>query len=125
MNLHPEPSETEIFAASDDPFTTDGNFFAGVDAFGVGGPVPAVGSPWPRPTAASVSCVHVQRSVSVYLDGELTWALHTAVQAHLAGCPPCERARAFQAQLRATVASGALDPMPADARARIVKALGL
>ncbi|MGI9608403.1 MAG: anti-sigma factor family protein [Acidimicrobiales bacterium] len=126
MNIVPEPSENEVFAASEPfdgtEFPSSQPPFAGVDALGSGGPAPLFGAPAAH--AADLSCIDVHRSLSFYLDGELAVHQSQAVQQHLGVCPPCQAAQAFQMQLRTTVASKALDPMPADVRSRITRALG-
>jgi anti-sigma factor (TIGR02949 family) len=126
----PRPSESDVFAASQ-PFVKPiepSRFgltavpFAGVDAFNLAGPIPAMEtSPG---TSVEASCLDVHRSLSVYLDGELALSQQNAVRSHLAVCGPCQSAQAFQMQVRTTVASKAFDPMPEDVRARITRALG-
>lgn len=123
------PSQTDVFAASQ-PFADPTGPahvaaqepFFGVDAFDPTGPVPVM-SPLPA-SEVHATCIDVHRSLSVYLDGELTLPQQAAVQKHLAVCGPCQSAQAFQMQVRTTVATKALDPMPDDVRARITKALG-
>ncbi len=123
------PSQSDVFAAAQ-PFTepavpvhaAGSHLFLGVDAFNPSGPI-ALMAPLPE-TALEASCHEVYRSLSIYLDGELTPPQQNAVQSHLALCPPCQTAQAFQMQVRSTVAMKSLDPMPDDVRARITKALG-
>lgn len=125
----PVPSQTDVFAAAK-PFSDPsgpshaamGEPFLGVDAFNPTGPVPVM-SPLPE-VSLEASCLDVHRSLSIYLDGELALPQQYAVSAHLAVCPPCQTAQAFQMQYRSTVAAKALDPMPEDVRARITRALG-
>lgn len=122
------PSQSDVFAAAQ-PFgepsgpahAAANEPFLGVDAFNPAGPVPLVSLP---DTSLQASCIDVHRSLSFYLDGELAVPQQTAVAAHLAVCGPCQTAQAFQMQVRSTVATKALDPMPEDVRARITKALG-
>lgn len=123
------PSQSDVFAASQ-PFTEPAgpahaaasHPFLGVDAFNPSGPIPLM-APLPE-TPLQASCLEVHRSLSIYLDGELALPQQSAVQSHLAMCPPCQTAQAFQMQVRSTVAMKALEPMPDDVRARITKALG-
>lgn len=70
------------------------------------------------------NCLEIQNSLSFFLDGELTSVQQQAVSNHVELCPPCQRAQMFQTQLRTVVAEKAIDPMPADVRARITQALG-
>ncbi len=123
------PSQADVFAASQ-PFTEPTGPahaaaqepFFGVDAFNPAGPVPAMS---PFPTAeVHASCIDVHRSLSVYLDGELARPQQAAVRTHLSICGPCQSAQAFQMQVRSTVATKAIDPMPDEVRARITRALG-
>lgn len=126
---HVVPSQSDVFAAAQ-PFTEPSGPahaaasqpFLGVDAFNPTGPVPVM-SPLPE-SALQASCMDVHRSLSVFLDGELALPQQNAVRSHLAVCGPCQTAQAFQMQLRSTVATKALEPMPEDVRARITKALG-
>ena len=137
-----EPSESEVFAASepfvsdvfgssDDPFGSepfaggsDGiGSFAGVDAFAPDGPVPMFGAA-PTTSIHHATCIEVHRSLTFYLDGELAHGQELTVREHLRLCPPCQSAQAFQMQLRTVVARKAIDPIPDDARARILRALG-
>jgi anti-sigma factor (TIGR02949 family) len=117
----PQPSQSDVFAASQ-PFTASSEPFLGIDGFNPAGPMPLVAPLQQSPIKAS--CLDVHRSLSVFLDGELTLPQANAVSAHLTVCGPCQSAQAFQMQLRTTVASKALDPMPEDVRARITQALG-
>ena len=127
-----QPSQADVFAASE-PFVTEANPqpgafaaaalpFVGVDAFNVAGPIPAM-SPLPN-SRIDASCLDVHRALSIFLDGELAVPQAQAVRTHLAVCGPCQGAQAFQMQLRTTVATKALEPMPEDVRARITRALG-
>lgn len=125
------PTESDVFAASEgfaeppgarSSFAVAAESFLGVDAFNPTGPVPAAPSILASPIDAS--CIDVHRSLSVYLDGELSLPQQNAVQTHLAVCGPCQTAQAFQMQVRTTVATRALDRMPDDVRARITRALG-
>lgn len=116
-----EPSQSAVFAASD-PFGAGDAPFLGIDGFNPAGPMP-----WAAPlqqAPINASCMDVHRSLSVFLDGELALPQAQAVSQHLGSCGSCQGAQAFQMQLRTTVASKALDPMPDDVRARITKALG-
>jgi len=115
------PTQSQVFAASD-PFTDKP--FLGIDGFNPAGPLPIV-SPIPQHQQLEATCLDVHRSLSVYLDGELAFHQADAVRRHLAVCGACQSAQAFQMQLRTTVASKALDPMPADVRERITRALGI
>ncbi|NNC80935.1 MAG: hypothetical protein HKN94_12380 [Acidimicrobiales bacterium] len=123
MSSGTEPSESEIFAASD-PFIESTEPFVGVDMFSAGRPTPTFGQP-PVVAQDAVSCVMVQPSLPIFLDGELAGPQHRAVEAHLAACPSCSRAHNFQARLRGVVASKALEQPPADLRSRIEQALRL
>ena len=116
-----EPSQSAVFAASD-PFVAADTPFLGIDGFNPAGPLPLAGPLQQAPINAS--CMDVHRSLSVFLDGELALPQAQAVSQHLAVCGSCQSAQAFQMQLRTTVASKALDPMPEDVRARITRALG-
>jgi mycothiol system anti-sigma-R factor len=122
MNQVPDPTEAEIFASSD-PFGQAGSAFSsgsGSAAFGATAPQPNLAST-PGP---AVTCVEVHRSMHIFLDGELSAPQHRALSDHLTACPPCRRAHSFQVELRSVVATKAIDPMPDDVRARIVRALG-
>lgn len=116
-----QPSQSAVFAASD-PFGAADGSFLGIDGFNPAGPMP-LAAPLQQ-SSVDASCLDVHRSLSVFLDGELAAAQAHAVSHHLALCGPCKSAQAFQMQLRTTVASKALDPMPDDVRDRITKALG-
>ena len=116
-----EPSQSEVFAASD-PFRPPEAPFLGIDGFNPAGPVLFAGPL--QQSSIHASCMDVHRSLSVFLDGELAVPQSQAVSQHLAICGACQSAQAFQMQLRTTVATKALDPMPDDVRARITKALG-
>ena len=118
-----EPTESDIFAASD-PFIESSEPFVGVDMFSAGRPTPTFGTP-PDIATDAISCVVVQPSLPVFLDGELARPQHRAVEAHLTRCPSCSRAYNFQARLRGVVASKALERPPADLRSRIEQALRL
>lgn len=115
------PSQSEVFAASE-PFSAADGPFLGIDGFNAAGPTP-VSSPLPH-SKVDATCMDVHRSLSVFLDGELAIHQANAVQRHLSVCGPCQSAQAFQMQLRTTVAAKAIDPMPADVRERITRALG-
>jgi hypothetical protein len=135
-----QPTESDVFAASD-PFSggtfvssdgplSAGSFgggeqpFGGVDAFAPGGPVPMFGVTPTAPSVPHASCIEVHRSLTFYLDGELAFEQEQVVSEHLSICPPCQGAQAFQMQLRTVVATKAIGPIPDDARARIIRALG-
>ena len=148
MNMHTphgdgwrgDLSETDVFAASDpfgggafassdEPFPGEAfggghEHFAGVDAFAVDGPVPVFGSPPTAPSVNHASCIEIHRSLTFYLDGELALEQEQVVREHLQVCPPCQSAQAFQMQLRTVVATKAVDPIPSEARERILRALG-
>jgi len=120
----PQPglSQSDVFAAAE-PFGAADQPFLGIDGFSPSGPLPLM-SPLPQ-QRIEATCGDVHRSLSFFLDGELAHQQANAVQRHLSVCGPCQSAQAFQMQLRTTVASKALDPMPADLRERISRALGL
>lgn len=125
----PIPSQSDVFAAAT-PFAEPSGPahaamsepFLGVDAFNPSGPIPVMAPI--TDMSVQASCLDVHRSLSVFLDGELALPQQNAVSAHLAICPQCQTAQAFQMQFRSTVAAKALDPMPDDVRARITRALG-
>ena len=120
-----EPSENDIFIASDG-FGGEQKSFTGIDAFAPGGPVPQFGAPKPTsPQPAPIGCREVQRSLELYLDGELVPAQQQLMASHLSGCLACQSVQLFQTQLRTVVAQKALEPMPADVRERITRALGI
>lgn len=115
------PSQSDVFAASM-PFADAGDGFVGIDGFRPEGPEPIfapIGKPEPK-----AGCLEVHRSLTVYLDGELAPSQQAAVETHIGTCGSCQAARAFQMQLRSTVAAKAFDPMPGDVRDRITRALG-
>lgn len=114
-----QPSQDDVFAASP-PFTSAAGF-VGIDAWHPDGPRPIFS---PLAASAEATCSNVHSSLSVYLDGELAPSQAAAVEAHVASCPSCQHALAFQSQLRSTVATKALDPMPDGVRDRITRALG-
>lgn len=116
-----QPSESDVFGAAP-PFANAGDGFIGVDAPDTAGPQP-IFAPAGNATP-SISCVDVHRSLSVFLDGELAPTHDAAVRAHIGSCGACQAAQAFQMQLRSTVAAKAFEPMPADVRERITRALG-
>ncbi len=130
MNQVPDPTEADIFASSD-PFGTGQSspFGDGSPTFGEGpsafDATPAAPPPSPHSAHLRVTCFEVQHRLQVYLDGELPVPQHRALTAHLGACPPCQRAHTFQIQLRSVVATKAFDPMPADVKDRITRALGL
>jgi len=124
MNQDPQqqPSQDAVFAASEPFAAASQPLFHGVDAFNPAGPQPVFA---PLPDAPlQATCLDVHRSLSVYLDGELAPAQADAVRARIAECGCCQSAQAFQMQLRTTVRTKALDPMPDEVRARITRALG-
>lgn len=115
------PSQSDVFAASA-PFANAGDGFVGIDGFRPEGPQP-VFAPLGQPVSEA-SCIDVHRSLTVYLDGELAPSQQAAVEFHMGTCGSCQAARAFQMQLRSTVAAKVFDPMPDDVRDRITRALG-
>lgn len=135
------PTESDVFAASE-PFSTataapsGGSFhtdafaagsepFVGVDGFAPGGPLPSFGTDPGASGVVQATCLDVARGLPYFLDDELAPAQAEGVRGHLAGCPPCQSAQAFQMQLRSVVAERAIDPVPDQVRARIISALGL
>ena len=119
-----EPTENDVFLMSGGP-GGDPPPFTGIDAFGPEGPVPMFGVQPAVPARPAVSCVEVQRGLQVYLDGEMLPAQSELMRSHLGSCLACQSAQLFQTELRAVVARKALDPMPAEVRSRITRALGL
>ncbi len=116
-------NQADVFAASE-PFSAADQPFLGIDGFNPGGPLPLSAPLGQAQQPVEASCLDVHRSLSVFLDGELAIPQAQAVQRHLGTCGACQSAQAFQMQLRTTVASKALDPMPEDVRERITRALG-
>lgn len=116
-------NQSAVFAASD-PFSAADQPFLGIDGFNPAGPLPLSSPLGPQAQSVEASCLDVHRSLAVFLDGELAISQANAVQRHLGTCGACQSAQAFQMQLRTTVASKALDPMPDDVRERITRALG-
>lgn len=116
-------NQADVFAASE-PFSVADQPFLGIDGFNPGGPLPLSAPLGQAQQPVEASCLDVHRSLAVFLDGELAIAQANAVQRHLGTCGACQSAQAFQMQLRTTVASKALDPMPEDVRERITRALG-
>ncbi len=115
--------QSSVFAASDPFVDARTQSWLGVDVLAMSEPTPQFGQPaeaLPRP----VSCMDVHQNLSIFLDGELTVLQQQAFAEHLAMCPPCQTAQAFQMQLRTTIAAKAIDPTPADVRDRITRALG-
>lgn len=72
----------------------------------------------------TISCLEVHHNLQFFLDGELSHAESEAMGQHLAMCPPCQSAQAFQMQLRTTIASKAVDPAPDMLKNKIASALG-
>jgi hypothetical protein len=128
MNELPEPTEHEIFLASEGfgPPAEAISRFSGFDALAPGGPVPTFDHVDPVEQAdMSVTCGAVQRNLQLHLDGELVPAQHLLIANHLSSCLACQSAQLFQTQLRTVVAQKALDPVPDELRTRIARALGI
>jgi hypothetical protein len=128
MNDLPEPTEHEIFLASEGfgPPAEATSRFSGFDALAPGGPVPTFDHVDPVEQAdLSVTCGAVQRNLQLHLDGELVRAQHQLMANHLSSCLACQSAQLFQTQLRTVVAQKALDPVPDELRTRIARALGI
>lgn len=131
MNEPPEPTEHEIFLASEGfgPPPEAISRFSGFDALAPGGPVPIFDQadhvdPVDQADIA-VTCGAVQRNLQLHLDGELVPEQHLLMANHLSGCLACQSAQLFQTQLRTVVAQKALDPVPDELRTRIARALGI
>jgi anti-sigma factor RsiW len=77
--------------------------------------------------AATYACRQFVEDVTAYLDGALPESVVLIVEIHLADCPHC---REYLAQMRRTVAMTRaltdrdVDAMPADVRARLMRAFG-
>jgi len=134
MNDLPEPTEHEIFLASEGfgPPTEAISRFSGFDGLAPGGPVPTFDQGDQREQGeqvenadVTVTCGAVQRNLQLHLDGELVPAQHLLMANHLTSCLACQSAQLFQTQLRTVVAQKALDPVPDELRTRIARALGI
>jgi len=131
MNEPPEPTEHEIFLASEGfgPPAEAISRFSGFDALAPGGPVPTFDqveeADQVEQADMTVACGAVQRNLQLHLDGELVPAQHLLIANHLSSCLACQSAQLFQTQLRTVVAQKALDPVPDELRTRIARALGI
>ncbi len=118
----PPVDQSAVFAASEPFVDARTQPWLGIDVLADAEPTPRFGAPAALPRA--VSCMDIHTNLSIYLDGELTPTQQAAFGEHLAACPVCQTAQAFQMQLRTTIATKAIDPMPDDVRDRITRALG-
>ena len=67
-------------------------------------------------------CAETIRELETFLDRELSDEGHTAIHAHLEGCPDCLQAFDFHAELRTVIAAKCHnDEMPPGLLARIEK----
>jgi anti-sigma factor RsiW len=80
----------------------------------------------PNPASEFASCKDLFAALSQYLDKDLTVEECAAVEAHIAGCPPCV---AFVNSLKKTVAlcnaagtAPELPPLPEDVRQQLLEA---
>ena len=65
-------------------------------------------------------CNETLRELHVFLDGELSAEMHTAIHHHLEACPDCLGAYDFEAELKQVIAAKCQnDEMPAGLLARI------
>ncbi len=65
-------------------------------------------------------CMQTLRDLDVFLDDEITPETRTSIRHHLDGCPDCEHAFDFHAELKSVIQKKCLDEeMPADLLTRI------
>ena len=64
-------------------------------------------------------CEGCEQLLQPYLDRDLSEAERLEAEAHLAGCPSCQRRYRFEADLRRFVRKAVDEPMPPELKERL------
>ena len=73
----------------------------------------------------NLDCISIVEELYTFLDGELTEARRTQITGHLERCLDCHEVVDFHAELKLAIATKCQEPLPAQLRERVARALGI